>query len=159
MSRGKRKSSVAKKMSGILICLGVITGLMFFLNLMACQVLQGFSDSLKENVLSLTTANDTDKAVLADEAANLLNRIDLRISGTYVFNIVLLVLALIVTIIAIIVSMRMIVTPTKNVSKTLDTIVRSFQNNEGDLTVRATIQSNDELVRWQMESMHSCSNR
>lgn len=145
MSRGKRKSSVAKKMSGILICLGVITGLMCFLNLMAFQVLQGFSDSLKGNVLSLTTANDTDKAVLADEAANLLNRIDLRISGTYVFNIVLLVLALIVTIIAIIVSMRMIVTPTKNVIKTLDTIVRSFQNNEGDLTVRATIQSNDEI--------------
>ena len=49
----KRKSSVARKMAGILIVLGLITGLMCFLNLMAYDVLEEYNVSLQETVAGL----------------------------------------------------------------------------------------------------------
>jgi len=74
-----------------------------------------------------------------------MGHINLKISGTYIFDIILLFVAAIVTVVAIIVSFRMIVTPTKKVSSTLEEIVKSIQNNEGDLTARVNVKSNDEI--------------
>jgi len=145
MSGGKRKSSVAKKMTGILVGLGIITGLMCYLNLMAYKVLEEYNASLQKTVVSLTTASGEDAVALTEEANYLLERIDIKISGTYIFDIILMVLAVIVTVIAIIVAMRMIANPTKKVSKALGGIVTSIQNNEGDLTVRVDVKSNDEI--------------
>jgi len=46
----KRKSSVARKMAGLLIALGLITALMCFLNVMAYDVLEGYNVTLNELV-------------------------------------------------------------------------------------------------------------
>lgn len=143
--RNKRKSSVARKMSGIIIVLGIITALMCYLNLMAYDVLAGYSQSLEETVAALQSASGAEAAQLTEQADYLMERIDIKIEGTYIFDIILLVVAAIVTIIAIISAMRMIVTPTKKVSGTLENIVNSIQNNEGDLTVRVQVKSNDEI--------------
>lgn len=51
----------------------------------------------------------------------------------------------ITTIVAIRVSLKMIATPTQKVSRTLEEIVTSIQNNEGDLTARVSVDSNDEI--------------
>lgn len=141
----KRKSSVAAKMSAILVSLGLITGLMCFLNLMAYDVLKDFNVSLQETVVALESASGTDAESLAEHANWLLERIDIKIAGTYIFDIILVVLALVVTAVAIIISLRMIATPTKKVSSTLDDIVTSIQKNEGDLTARVNVNSNDEI--------------
>ncbi|MBQ7360063.1 MAG: methyl-accepting chemotaxis protein [Lachnospiraceae bacterium] len=145
MSKGKKRSSVATKMIGILAGLGVITGLMCVLNLMAYDVLEGYRVSLQETVISLETASDADAVALAEEANYLLERIDIKINGTYIFDIFLVVLALVVTVIAILVSLKMIATPTKKVSKTISEIVTSIQRGEGDLTARVNVDSNDEI--------------
>ncbi|MBQ9123775.1 MAG: methyl-accepting chemotaxis protein [Lachnospiraceae bacterium] len=145
MGKGKKKSSVAKKMIGILAGLGVITGAMCVLNLMAYDVLEDYRVSLQEKVLELETATDANAETLAEEANYLLERIDIKINGTYIFDIFLVVLALVVTVVAIVVSLKMIATPTKKVSKTLEGIVTSIQNNEGDLTARVNVNSNDEI--------------
>lgn len=145
MRGSKRKSSVARKMIGILVCLGVITNLMCFLNLMAYKVLEGYNVSLQQTVTSLTSASQEEAVTLADKANYLLERIDIKIDGTYIFNIILMVMALIVTIVAIIASMRMIANPTKRVCKTLNGIITSIQNNAGDLTARVDVKSNDEI--------------
>ena len=145
MKGKKRKTSVTAKMICILVSLGLITGLMCFLNLMAYKVLEEYNVSLHETVTALSEANDTDTVTLTEEANYLLERIDVKISGTYMFDIILMVLAVIVTIVAIIISMQMIVNPTKRVSKTLGGIVTSIQNNEGDLTARVRVKSNDEI--------------
>ena len=76
-----------------------------------------------------------------------MERIDIKTKGTYIFDVVLLVLALMVTIAAIVVSLRMIAAPTQKVSHTLEEIVTSIQNNEGDLTARVSVDSNDEIGR------------
>lgn len=145
MRGSKKKSSVATKMIGILAGLGVITGLMCFLNLMAYDVLEEYRVSLQEKVVALETASDADAVALAEEANYLLERIDIKINGTYIFDIFLVVLALVVTVIAILVSLKMIATPTKKVSKTIGEIVTSIQRGEGDLTARVNVDSNDEI--------------
>ena len=145
MKGKKKKSSIAVKMIVILIGLGLITGLMCFLNLMAYSVLEDFSISLRETVTELEAVSGESGAALAEEAEYLLERIDIKISGTYVFDIILMGMTVVVTIVAIIISMRMIVNPTKRVSKTLGGIVTSIQNDEGDLTARVDVKSNDEI--------------
>lgn len=132
-------------MIGILAGLGVITGAMCVLNLMAYDVLEDYRVSLQEKVLELETATDANAETLAEEANYLLERIDIKINGTYIFDIFLVVLALVVTVVAIVISLKMIATPTKKVSKTLEGIVTSIQNNEGDLTARVNVNSNDEI--------------
>ena len=139
----KRKSSVARKMAGLLITLGLITGVMCFLNVMAYDVLEEYNKTLNELVSKLQTSSDT--AAVAAEINELMGHINLKISGTYIFDIILLFVAVGVTVVAIIVSFRMIVTPTKKVSGTLEEIVSSIQNNEGDLTARVMVKSNDEI--------------
>lgn len=93
----------------------------------------------------MENASGSDAAALSEQADYLLRRIDIKISGTYLFDIVLVVLAMIVTIIAIVVALRIIVIPTKKVSKTLHEIVSSIKDGEGDLTVRVNVSSNDEV--------------
>ena len=105
--KNKRKSSVARKMAVILIVLGLITGLMCFLNLMAYDVLEGYSVSLQETVANLQNASGQEAAKLTEDADYLLERIDIKINGTYIFDIILLVVALVVTVVAIVVSLRM----------------------------------------------------
>ncbi len=142
----KKKSSVAKKMIGILLVLGVITALMCFLNVMAYDVLEGYNVTLANSVKELEThATGDDAAELVKDIDWVLERIDIKISGTYIFDIILLVVAVAVTAVAIIISMRMIAVPTKKVSNTLEEIVNSIQNNDGDLTARVDVKSNDEI--------------
>ncbi len=145
MEKSKRKSSVARKMAVILVILGIITGLMCFLNLMAYDVLEGYSVSLRETVQELQSSTGTVAPELSEKADYILERIDIKISGTYIFDIILLAVSLLVTVVAIVISFKMIVTPTKKVGKTLEEIVKSIQKDEGDLTARVVLKSNDEI--------------
>ena len=145
MKGKKRKSSVAKKIIFILAGLGFITGLMCFLNLLSYQVLRGYSETIRKNVTAMTSATDEEVVTLTDETQNVLQSMDIKIDGTYIFNLVLIVLAIVVTAVAIIISMRMIGNPTRIVSNTLDNIVNSIEKNEGDLTARVEVKSNDEI--------------
>ena len=142
----KKKSSVAKKMIGILLVLGVITALMCVLNVMAYDVLEGYNVTLANSVKELEKyAAGDDAAQLIEDIDWVLERIDIKISGTYIFDIILLVIAIAVTTVAIIVSVRLIAAPTKKVSNTLEEIVSSIQNNDGDLTARVNVKSDDEI--------------
>lgn len=143
----KRRSSVAKKIIGILAVSGAITALMCVLNLMAYQVLQGYNVALTEQILALEEHTDGSEEVtqIVAQVDYLMERIDIKIDGTYVFDIFLVVLALAVTVVAVIMSLRMIVFPTKKVSNTLRAIVHSIEEKEGDLTIRIDVKSNDEI--------------
>lgn len=145
MEKLKRKSSVARKMTVILVILGLITGTMCFLNLMAYDVLEEYNVSLKETVQALQGASGTEATELSKDVDYILERIDIKISGTYIFDIILLGVSLLVTVVAIIISFKLIVTPTKKVGKTLEEIVKSIQRDEGDLTTRVVLKSNDEI--------------
>ncbi len=147
MKKKKRKSSVTRKMVAILVGLGVITVLMCVSNLSALSVMSGYRQSLSETVTAYESANAGNEGVaeFGEEVDYLLERIMLRIDGTYVFDIALVVVSLVITAIAIVVSIRWIGVPTKKVSKTLEKIVGDIENNEADLTVTVDVKSNDEI--------------
>ncbi|MGN0505303.1 MAG: methyl-accepting chemotaxis protein [Lachnospiraceae bacterium] len=151
--KSKRKTSIARKLITILVILGMITTLMCVLNLMAYSVLGSYNESLQKVILQLedTSADAGSSAELTERIDYLMERIDIKISGTYIFDIILVVLALIITLVAIVISMRLIVVPTKKVSGTLREIIDSIRRDEGDLTVRIPVESNDEIGQLAMD--------
>ncbi len=151
----KKKSSVAKKMTIILVVLGLITSLMCVLNLVAYDVLKGYNHSLTgliEQLKEHAAPGEADDVV--EQTEFLMRRIDIKIDGTYIFDIILVLIALAVTVVAIIIAMKMIVKPTKKVSATLAGIVESIKKNEGDLTARVDVTSNDEIGQLAADINH-----
>ena len=143
----KGKSSIGVKMVLILVVLGIITFLMCYLNLLAYDVLREYNQSLTEEIHGYKSMveNTAEMQNIASDIDFLMERMEIRISGTYIFDIILVVLAMIVTVFAIIVSRTMIVSPIKKVSGELEEIVEAIRNDNGDLTVRIKIKSNDEI--------------
>ncbi|MBQ6787468.1 MAG: methyl-accepting chemotaxis protein [Lachnospiraceae bacterium] len=143
----KRKSSIGRKMVLILGILGFITLMMCVLNLMAYDVLDGYNQSLVECIEEYEKLTDgvagTDEIVAEMDYA--LQKIETKISGTYIFDIILVILSMVVTVIAVFVSRSIIVSPIKKVSGELEEIVDGIQHDNGDLTVRIKIKSNDEI--------------
>lgn len=147
MEKTKKKSSVTGKMVIILTVLGVITILMCVSNLSALSIMNGYRESLSEKVrvYEETNAGMDGVAEFGEEVDYLLERIMLRIDGTYVFDIALVIVALVVTLVAILVSVRWIGIPTRKVSNALEKMVADIENGEADLTVKVDIKSNDEI--------------
>lgn len=147
MEKTKKKSSVTGKMVIILTVLGVITILMCVSNLSALSIMNGYRESLSEKVrvYEETNAGMDGVAEFGEEVDYLLERIMLRIDGTYVFDIALVIVALVVTLVAIFVSVRWIGIPTRKVSNALEKMVADIENGEADLTVKVDIKSNDEI--------------
>lgn len=142
----RRKSSIGRTMVGILIGLGVITIAMCILNIKAFRVLEGFSQSLADAIHQYEAqSGGAELAELTEEIDYLLERIEIKISGTYIFDIILVGLAEVITVLAIVIAIRLIVKPTKKVCKDLRDVVDGIQNNEGDLTVRLDVKRNDEI--------------
>lgn len=144
----KRRTSIAAKLIGILLVIGFLTAVMCFLNLMAFGVMSDYSKSLNEAVTELESQSGGQNITqVSEEIDYLFERIDIKIEGTYIFDIILVALALIITVIAIIVALKLIVFPTKQVSASLDEIIRSINDKEGDLTIRINVKNNDEIGR------------
>lgn len=145
----RKKSSISVKVSIILITLGFITVMMCVSNVAAFTTMEAYNKSLAECIAKYETMTDsTDEALeVAAEIDYFLERCEIKIEGTYIFDIMLVIVALIVTIIAIIISSTTIVKPVKIVSNELNHIVDSILNDEGDLTIRVKVRSNDEVGR------------
>jgi len=143
----KRKSSIGRKIAVLLIVLGLFSALMCILNISALSVMSGFNQSLGDAIHAYETQSGggEELAQLTEEIDYLLDRMQIRIDGTYTFDIILVMVAQVMAIISIIVAFRMITTPTKKMNKQLQGIVDGIQNNEGDLTERISIKRNDEI--------------
>lgn len=140
--KGKRKSIVTK-MILIMSAVGLITILMCFLNAAALTAIEGYNQELRENITKLEQGDTGAQVKEAIEFALMNN--EYRAIGTFYFNIGLVVLSIIVTIIAALVALRMIVTPAKKASRELESIVQGIEAEEGDLTARISVKSNDEI--------------
>lgn len=143
----KRKTSIGRRMIAILASLGIITTLMCVLNVMAYSVLDGYNKSLQEQITALEAqVEETEsKTQITEQIDYLSERIDIKIEGTYIFDIILVIMALTITAIAILLSLKWIVFPTKRVSKKLEALTDSIKKGEGDLTLRIEVKSNDEI--------------
>lgn len=76
---------------------------------------------------------------------NVSREIDTKIAGTYIFNIVMLIIFLLLALCTVAIVIRTIAWPAKKASKQLNQIVQQIQENKGDLTERIAVKSRDEV--------------
>ena len=140
---GKKKQSIATKMIMIMTVLGIITVLMCVMNAAALTAIGGYIRSMGDNIALIAQGDSSQEVKEAIDYA--LEKGALRVDGTFYFNLVLVGLAILATVIAVIMAMRMIVTPAKKASRELEKIVKGIEAQEGDLTARVSVKSNDEI--------------
>lgn len=143
----KKKQSIAKKMISIISGLGLLTVLMCVANVGALATISSYNEKLTDYVKQYEEAveNGDDGAELSEKVEYVLHKSEVRADGTYIFDLILVVIALIATIVTAIIAMRMIVTPVKKVSRELDEIVKGIEAQEGDLTARVSVRTHDEI--------------
>lgn len=73
------------------------------------------------------------------------NEIDVKIFGTYVFNVSMIVVFILMVGATFLIVVRTIASPAKKASGHLNQIVEKIQKDEGDLTERITVKTQDEV--------------
>lgn len=143
----KKKQSIGTKMSMILGILGFITVLMCLLNVAALSTIGTYNNTIADLVHELEDGARAGQDTTQVEADidYWIGKTDTKVSGTYVFDVALVVISIVMVIVASLASMRMIVTPAKKASAQLNEIVSNIQAGEGDLTARIPIKANDEI--------------
>jgi len=139
-----KRSSIAKKLIGVIIALAVLTILMCVLNFAAFMTLHSYNVKLAEDIKQYE-AQVGGLGEVTEEIDFLVEKSSTKIDGTAVFDVILVVFVLVAAVIVIVLVNRMIVAPTKKVSGQLDEIVQGIVNNEGDLTARIAVKTNDEI--------------
>lgn len=84
-------------------------------------------------------------AALENRVDYIASKIDSKINGTYVFNVIVTVIFLLMVLAANFIVSRTIAKPAKTASGHLSQIVKKLQNNEGDLTERIEVRTQDEV--------------
>ena len=83
--------------------MGIITILMCVMNASALTAISGYNQTLDEGISQIEQGNESQEVM--NEMEHALSKTEIRVSGTYYFNLILVVLAIINTVIAVIVSM------------------------------------------------------
>lgn len=141
--------SIGKKVTAFVSALGILMILICVLDLAALDTIGRYNARISQNVEALETAEDNaDAAATAEAKENLtylFDKIDIKIAGTYIFNVVLIILGVIVYGISLITVRLTITKPAKSASSHLNEIIEKIENNEGDLTQRIHVRSKDEI--------------
>ena len=143
------KKSIGKKVMFLMGGLGILLVLICFLNLAALSNIEGFNNDLAETFTQYNQAVQSgDATAIASAKENYLyyvERSNIRVSGTTVFDIVLIIFSAILMVITTIVVKVSIANPAKNANAQLTEIVDKIKSNHGDLTERIQTKSNDEI--------------
>ena len=141
--------SIGKKVLVLLGTLGLFLVLVCFLNLAALSNIERYNTQLqtchekyKEAMMS------GDEKVIAEAEKNyayVVERSNIRVSGTETFDIILIVAIVILIIVAGIMVRNTIANPARDASRHLSEIVSKIENNHGDLTERIPTKSKDEI--------------
>lgn len=143
------KNSIGKKVISMMVLMGVMTLLICLLNVSALSVIEEQNQKIAQDVKELQAAmenSDTGSIERMQEDINyMLSRSANRVGGTYLFNIVLVVLTVINVIILVIFANRSLAKPAKCAGHQLTEIVEGIQRQKGDLTQRIEVKTNDEI--------------
>ncbi|MDO4189350.1 MAG: methyl-accepting chemotaxis protein [Lachnospiraceae bacterium] len=149
MKDGKKSKSLGRILSIMLITVGVLAVLIAFLNVNALKNIKSYNDNISEVGASFEQAYASgDEAQIADAQARLEKAIrgsNIRVDGTLIFDIVLVVVAIIFTAGSCIFAKKKVVDPAKLAKKDLDVIINGIESGKGDLTLRVTSKTSDEI--------------
>lgn len=143
------RKSIGKKVVAMMATVGTLLVLICLLNVLALSIMEKQNRTIAQRVEELTTAvhnNDADGISQAEEDISfILRKSATKISGTNIFNVIVVVLALILVIVMVWIANRTIARPAKNASEHLSGIVEGIQQNKGDLTQRIEVKTSDEV--------------
>ena len=143
----EKKKSIARKLIFIMAIMGCITLIMCILNVAALSTIDSYNKTLSSCVAEYEEAVEGGQidTELTEQIEYIFNKSEVKIEGTYIFNIVLVILAIASTIITMLIAVRMIVKPAKKASVELEDIVTGIENDKGDLTARISVHTDDEI--------------
>lgn len=143
------KKSIGGKVLALMGLLGVLLVVICFMNLAALSNIEGYNNQLAETFdvyHQAVQAGDADgvETAIADYQF-VVNRSNIRVSGTATFNIILIVFIIVLMVITTLVVRSTIAKPAKDASTHLSGIVQKIEDNHGDLTERIQTKSRDEI--------------
>lgn len=143
--------TIGRKICGLVGVIGFVMILIVVLNIAALGVIKDYSTEANDNIKryeKAVQANDEqEEAAIEAEFDEWIRKNTVKIDGTLIFNLVLLVLAAVNIGIIVLVVFKTIAGPAKRAGKHIERIIGQMENNEGDLTERIDIKSRDEIGR------------
>ncbi len=129
--------------------LGILLVLVCLLNLAALSNVEGFNHDLADTFKQYNEAVQAGDSAAMESAKEsyeyYVERSNIRVSGTAVFNIVLILFIIVLMVATTIVVRISIAKPAKDASSHLSEIVQKIKENRGDLTERIQTKSQDEI--------------
>lgn len=143
------KKSIGSKVMYSVGGLGLLLILSIYLNLAALQTIQEQNTRMANDITKyeeLVRNQETESlAELETEIAYMIEHSATKIDGTVVFDYILIVIGILFEVISVLMANRLIARPAKNASAELSSIVKKIENNQGDLTERINVKTQDEI--------------
>lgn len=141
--------SIGRKVIVFTSILAILMILICILDGAALSTISKQNADISQNITNLQTAYETGVATQVTEIKETLEQqlrtTSVKIDGTYIYNIILIIFALIVYIASLIVIRITISKPAAKASTCLNDIIEKIDKNEGDLTLRVDVHSKDEI--------------
>ena len=99
----------------------------------------------RKKLVTLESSKEAYSAAMAAKIDSITGEFDSKIAITYVFNIVMIVVFMLMVCVIVLIVMRTIASPARKASGHLNQIVKKLQNDEGDLTERIEVKTQDEV--------------
>ena len=145
----KKQKSLGVKLVAMLLALGFMSFSIAGANYSALKIINGLNQEMQASFENYKAAVETgDEQIIAEamEAANVIaGHSDARIEGTIVFDLILLLVVIAITVICVIVIRKTIILPVKNAKNDLDGIISGIEAGNGDLTLRVANTTADEI--------------
>lgn len=143
------KKSISMKVALIIGVMGLLFVATCLLNTMALDVISEYNQTMAKDAQTLLNAaqnGDTAKMAEAQESLTfIIGKSETKVDGTYIFDIILLVFALVMSVLMGIYATVSIAKPAKSAGAQLGNIVQKIEAGQGDLTLRVNVKSKDEV--------------
>lgn len=143
------RKSIGGKVLMLLTIVGILLVLICMLNLAALSNIEGYNNELAETFEQYNQAMQSGDSnaieAATSEYAYVVDRSNIRVSGTEVFDVILIIFIIVFMVITTRIVKIDIATPAKSASAHLSGIVEKIENNRGDLTERIQTKSKDEI--------------
>lgn len=148
------RKSIGRKIIVTVGFLGLVLFLACLLNASAWNIITNqnakVASSFAEYKTAVENGDQTQMKTSEEDIEYMLERCHVRATGTYAFDLIFFVVGFILFVIIFVVVIKTIVKPTKNANSTLGQIVQNISSNQGDLTTRIPVTTQDELGQLSM---------
>ena len=141
--------SLKGRLIGLLSIMGALLIVITAMNVMALKTINGYNEVISRSMDSYRFSVKTAEIEMTKTASasidSAMSQVNPRVQGTFIFDLAVLGIGMLVFVFGIVVANKKIASPAKQASKELDDIVVKLQEGRGDLTQRINSKSQDEI--------------